>query len=262
MKKTAALIRMSIIDALTYREDVFLYTLVGIVHPLVILSVWLFIARSGAQTPLTAAEFVQYYLLVLVIKLITSAWSDVFISSDIRTGKISSFLTKPAPFFIFSLGNNVGEKIVKSIFLVPIVVICLIFFRAQPPHIDLGGFMLFAISTIAAAGVSFLIDICVGISAFWLEDARSVHDAVGVMSYSLSGALIPIVALPAVVRQVNEYLPFRYTLSLPIEILMGNLTSLQIIQALCIQFSWLIALLFIFRAMWSSGTKRYSAVGA
>ena len=63
-----------------------------------------------AASPMTRIEFIQYFILVILIGTWTSAWAGQFISADIRLGKISPYLLKPVPFIFHQVANNIGEK--------------------------------------------------------------------------------------------------------------------------------------------------------
>ena len=58
------------------------------------------------------------------------------------------------------------------------------------------------------------------------------------------------------------YLPFRYTMSFPVEVLLGRLATAVIIQSITIQWLWVGAMYALCRVVWRKGLRRYSAVGA
>lgn len=262
MKKTFALVKTCISNSFSYRGDVFLFTLGNFVQPLVFLLVWLAVISSGGSAPLSRTEFIQYYLLVIIVHLWSSAWAAPFISHDIRMGKISPFLIKPAPYLIFQIGNNIGEKILKSFFAVPLVLFLGAMFGLNFPTLSIWEWLVFLMSWVIAAAIIFLFDIIIGISAFWIEDSRSLDEFYDVLLYFFSGRLIPLIALPLLLQHVANFLPFRYTMSFPIEIILRKLTNSQLIVGLFAQLFWLAIIVFIYKKLWKLGLKKYSASGA
>ncbi|MBI5356443.1 hypothetical protein HZB78_02420 [Candidatus Collierbacteria bacterium] len=123
MKKLFAVIRAYTLDALTYRGDIFIYTVVGAIHPIILLIIWLAVIASGGNPPMNRQEFLLYYFTVLVIKVWTTAWHAREWSTRIRLEELSPYLPKLAAFPFFLLGNNIGEKILKSIYLLPLILL-------------------------------------------------------------------------------------------------------------------------------------------
>jgi len=100
------------------------------------------------------------------------------------------------------------------------------------------------------------------LTGFWITRSLSVNDA-WFFTYSLaSGYLVPLDLFPPVVRDILWFLPFRYTMSFPVELLMGRLKVAEILPGIVIQWAWVGALYALNRWVWHRGLRRYSAVGA
>jgi ABC-2 type transport system permease protein len=77
----------------------------------------------------------------------------------------------------------------------------------------------------------------------------------------LGGRLIPLFLFPPLVRSLSNLLPFRYIISFPLEILSGQVSSLEIQQGFLLQVS-ITTILFGFTAiLWHRGIIKYSAIG-
>jgi len=239
-----------------------LYTLSNCAAPLITLFVWLSFTPVGQTSVFSRNNLIWYFILAMFVKLVTSSWFGVFLASRIRRGAISPFLLQPVDYIVHILSNNIAEKIIKLIILLPILITLVVLFKI--PFLIVTAIQSFAalFSLVMAAVIYFLIDINIGLLAFWLDETSAIDDFYGLLLNFFSGMLIPLVALPIVLRNISYYLPFRFTLSLPIEILLGQLTNNQILQSLLLQFFWLIVVWFIYRLLWSKGLKSYSASGA
>lgn len=262
MKKYLAILKISLLDSFAYRGDVLLFTLSGVVHPLMMLAIWLAVVASGGKTPLSQTEFIQYYVALLVVKLWVGAWAAQYISQEIRHGKISPFLVRPVPYIYFQLGNNIGEKIVKFVYVIPVVAGLMFLFQIVFPILQGIGLISFIISWIMAFILTFVIDQCIGILAFWLDDIQALGDGYDFLIHIFSGQLIPLFALPQAIQKISSMLPFRYTLSLPLEILLGKLTMKEIFIGLSTQTAWLVFFIISLWFLWKKGVVQYSAVGA
>jgi ABC-2 type transport system permease protein len=60
---------------------------------------------------------------------------------------------------------------------------------------------------------------------------------------------------------VANVLPFRYTIALPTEILLGRLSGTQITQGLFAQVAWIVGGYLIGALLWRTGLKRFTGVG-
>lgn len=261
MGKFLRILRMGVIDGLEYRIDVLVFVLTALVFPFVILFVWLALLASGGKGPLSAGQFIQYYLFVMIIEIWTISWSAEFRARDIREGKISSFLVKPFSFIMNDWIQNISQKLLKTIYFVPIIVFLAIILKMPIPVLSLTEWLLFFLSWVLAFAISFLMSFCIGLIAFWFDEVKSVIEFTDLFYFFLSGQLFPLVALPKLAQEISKVLPFRYMLSLPIEILQKTLTQNELVFALIMQFGWLVTFIVLYKLLWIKGVRRYSAFG-
>lgn len=262
MRKFFTVIKLAIIDSFEYRADILFFTLGEITKPLIFMAIWLAALASGAKTPLSKQEFIQYYLLVLLMSIITSAWSSPFISSRIRHGRISPFLLKPFPYVLYDWGQNIGEKFLKLIYLFPALIVVAILFNLGLPTLTAMQWTVFLISIIFCSLLTYIFDITIGFAAFWLDNTTSLGDLQDLLFYILSGQLFPLILLPIFLQRIAQFSPYRYMLSFPIEIYLHKVAEGDLLGNLALQFVWLVAAVVVCRLVWTSGLKKYSAVGA
>jgi len=261
VKKILAYFRISITDTLEYRGDVLLYTFSGIALPVTTLLLWIAVTTSGSSSPLSRAEFVSYYIFLLIVGLWVSNWASFFISRDIRLGKMSPWLVKPAPFILYQATNNISEKFLKSAFLIPVMFILAVVFRFTWPLLHPFVWISFIISVALAGGIAFFIDISLGLLAFWIDDSSAAREIFSILHLIFSGRLLPLYALPLGLQNISFFLPFRYMLSLPLEIVLNKLSGYQLLTGLSIQIFLLVLTFLLYKFLWQRGTRRYSAAG-
>ena len=261
MNKLLSYLRIYFLNTLTYRGDILLFTISGITQPIINIFIWLSISGSAA-TPLTKIEFIQYFILVILIGTWTSAWAGQFISADIRLGRISPFLLKPVSFIYHQIANNIGEKIIKTIYLLPFAVFLGATFNFKLPLTDYFHVSSFLLAIIFSTLLLFIIDICIGFGAFWLDDTTAIFEFFGISMFFFSGKFIPLAIMPKIIQQMSEFLPLRYMLSFPIEIFLGKLSTREMLTGLVIQSLWLVVFIVIYKLCWTNGLKKYSASGA
>jgi ABC-2 type transport system permease protein len=76
-----------------------------------------------------------------------------------------------------------------------------------------------------------------------------------------SGYLLPLDLLPTPLARVAAWLPFRFTLSVPVEILTKPLERSDLAQLLGAQAAWTAALTIIAVTLWNAGVRRFESVG-
>jgi ABC-2 type transport system permease protein len=101
----------------------------------------------------------------------------------------------------------------------------------------------------------------VGCLAFWFESATSLFDVWLGLFGIFSGYLVPLELYPRWVNDVSWYLPFRYMLAFPVELVTGGLSRSQALAQLGAQSAFVLVLLAVAGGMWRLGTRRFAAFG-
>jgi len=101
----------------------------------------------------------------------------------------------------------------------------------------------------------------IGCLGFFLESALGLFGLWLAVQSVLSGYLVPLELLPAAVREAAAWLPFRFALSLPVELFMGQLDRAAAGTALLVQAGWVLAFALASLGLWRVGLRRYAAFG-
>jgi ABC-2 type transport system permease protein len=76
-----------------------------------------------------------------------------------------------------------------------------------------------------------------------------------------SGEYIPLVFMSFNMRFASEILPFRYTLSFPMELLIGDVVKADIEKGFITAIIWIVFLLVIYKLLYKKSLKKYEAEG-
>jgi ABC-2 type transport system permease protein len=244
---------------LQYRANIVLWLISEIMPPLIAMAIWYKIAQSGTSET-SPQEIRAYYIFVIFVSLVTQAWTGFFLAREILDGQIAQDLTRPLSVFWRHIANHVAEKIFKLI--VPSLAIALLVFTMPnilfPTPPNLTQVILFFPSLILATILSFTLSAALGLLAFWLEDAYQILRFKDLLEELASGRLIPYALLPPFAYGILSALPFRHTISVPVEILLGQIQEHNIIRFLIYQTVWIVIFLVINRTLWKAGLKRYA----
>ena len=214
------------------------------------------------RLPYDRSPFVTYYIMLSVVSMLTATWLAAYAADDIRLGHLSPLLLRPAPVLPQFIGNNLGEKVVKLPLLLPLVFVMALFFRNDLRlPLDPLAWLLFAVSLPLAAVLAFLIDFVIALLAFWVEDVRALIRVKTLVGAFLAGQFVPLALFPPAFLPFLEAQPFRYTLSFPLEVLTGSLSTAALLRGFGWQVAYCVGLWACYRLLWRAGLRAYSASG-
>lgn len=254
---------MNVMMTLAYRGAFFIFMVNAVVVPLISLLVWLTVSEQGVRLPYARDQFVTYYLLLSVASVLTGVWLAPYVADEIRLGRLSPWLLRPAPYIAHQIGNNIGEKVIKIPLLLPLVALVAVAFRRDlrfpaDPRI----WLLCLVATILAAAVAFLLDVVIGTLAFWVQDVRGLVRLKELAAALLAGQFVPLALFPHTLNGFLEAQPFRYTLSFPLEIVTARLSGTALARGFAWQVGYCVLLWAVSMVLWRRGLRAYSATGA
>jgi ABC-2 type transport system permease protein len=255
-----ALLAREFTITLHYRWWLATLQLSNLVVPVVSLLVWRGAIGLGARPPVSESFLTTYLVLVSLVSMLTSSWTARYLADSIRLGTVSVWLVRPCSTHLMGLANNVAEKVVKGGLMLPPVALLGLVFRHQ---LGLPGevrrWVLFAASVGLAGGITFCLDVVVGSLAFWLGDIAAVDRLRDLLGRTLSGALIPLALFPSSLAGFLHVEPFRYVVSFPLEVLLGD-TDLR--TGFAWQAAWFGGFASAAVVIWRVGLRGYQGAGA
>jgi ABC-2 type transport system permease protein len=247
-----------------YRANLIMYLLYWLVSPIIYLAVWTSIANSkGSVSGLTANDFVTYYMTLLVVDQITSNIVIHTFAYKVQDGTLSAELVRPIhPMLTNALVNNIAFKALSLIGFIPIWMVLFLLYKPDYSQVTFGNIVMAIPALIIGFFVGFMLTASVTSLAFWTTRVYSIHEFYYALHLLFSGLFVPLTLMPNVVQMLAQYLPFQFQIYFPIQLILGKLSSAEIIQGYVTAVIWLIASTVIFNLMWRNGVKRFSAVGA
>ena len=114
----------------------------------------------------------------------------------------------------------------------------------------LGLTVLYLFSLTLAYLINFFFNICFGFSAFVFKNLWGSNLLKTSIVAFMSGSLIPLAFFPKVVSDILSFLPFSSLIYTPVMIIVGKYDASQILQALLLQFFWLIVMVGLSQLIW------------
>jgi len=255
----AQLLRTGFASAVAYRAE-FLIWMFSTNMPLVMLAIWAAAARSGPVGAYSQRGFAAYYLCALLVRLMTGAWVVWEMTMEIRQGTLALRLLRPIHPLLQWSADNIAAIPLRGVIALPVTAILLWLARGELAH-DWFSWLMAVPALIGAWLIYFFVQAIIGTLALRFESAASLFEAWLGFSNILSGYLVPLDLFPRAVREVALWLPFRFQLSYPVELMLGRWSLMEALELLGVQWVYLAALLLLTRTAWRSGLRHYAAYG-
>jgi ABC-2 type transport system permease protein len=197
----------------------------------------------------------------MIVGHVATAWDVFEMGYLVRTGRMSPKLLRPILPIWESVADNLAYKTITLVILVPIWAgvawVTRPHFATTSVDLALG-----VPALLLGAVVHYIWNYNVGLAAFWLTRTDALSGFWWGMNLFMGGRLAPLQALPGPVQWLAAVLPFKWIIWFPAAALMGTLSPREMVVGLGAQIAWLAAGIVVFRVMWRTGVKQYSAVGA
>ncbi len=255
-----ALIKATWLSWLQYRSFFFLLAFGWMIPPLIYLFVWATAAGSGTVGGLSRGGFVAYYLLLILVNQLTYAQTNWTVGDVIRYGGMNTQLLRPLAPIFDALSSELAGKVVYMLFVIPITALLALVLHPEL-HVTREALLVSIPALVLAWALRFFWGYWLALLAFWAARADALLALQDTLIFLLAGQVAPVILLPGVIRNVATVLPFRYMVSFPVEVLMGQVSGLTLWQGFALQAGWLVIALALFALIWRAGVRQYAAVG-
>jgi len=109
--------------------------------------------------------------------------------------------------------------------------------------------------------ITFTILFALGALSFWVTKTMALLNLYFGLFSLLSGYLLPLPLLPRFIARAAEWLPFRFMLSVPVELMTRPLAARDVAVLLAGQAAWAAACVAAAMLLWQRGIKRFESVG-
>lgn len=248
-----------------YRSHMVVSLFVGPVLFLVQLFIWntLFLHRETLNG-LTLEQMITYFAIVTVLNYVIFDFADWNLQMLIRTGKFLTFLLRPVSHRFFALSQKIGHRTLGLwLEMTPVLLIFIFFFHIplQPAYPVWA-----AVSVMLSFLMMFLVNYCIGMTAFWLTNTDGVRRMFMILRDVCAGMFIPLSFFPLPLQKVMFFLPFQFITYVPTRVFIGSyelagvslgIPQVVILQGVAVLLMWLLS-----DVLWRLGIRRFTGVGA
>lgn len=248
-----------------YRSHSMVSLFVGPVYFLVQVFIWKAVySTREVVSGLTLEQMMTYFGVSVLINYLIMDFADWNLQMLIGTGKFLTYMLRPMSHIYFALSQKVGHRLLGlTLEFIPVYLIFIFIFKislipARPVYA--------AISISLGFLMMFLVDYCVGITAFWLTKTTGVRRTFLLLRDICSGVYLPLTFIPGIFQKALFFLPFQFIAYVPARVCIGSYElggiALDIPQIVVVQAVAVVVMAAFTLMFFRLGTARFTGVGA
>ncbi len=247
----------------TLRFRLLIWSISGIVEPIVWSVLWLAVSREGGGgMRLGSAEILTYYACIAIVSRLVQSWTYDDLKREIFEGTYSKYLLWPSSMVLYRFAMDLGNKLLNLMITLPIGALwLLILYQNDMLRLDIQWLFhaLFALG--GGIVLKFSLDVAIAHVGLWISRSDGIGLLYNFILRLCGGVVVPLLLLPGSIRELFNVLPFRYVLSFPVEIITGSLSRSEMISGYAILFVWVFIVFFLLEVLLRKGLPRYEATG-
>jgi ABC-2 type transport system permease protein len=254
------LLRVGFAEAVAYRAEMFIWVL-ATTMPLVMLALWSTVAREAPIGRYGETEFTAYFLATFVVRQLTGSWVFYEMNFAVRNGTLAMRLLRPVhPLWAYA-AEALAAMPLRLVVSLPVAIIALVVVGSRGMTHDPVLWGMWGASVIGSWLITLLVNLLIGCASFYIESSLKLMDAWLVFFFVLSGYIIPIDLFPAGLRAIVAWLPFRFQIGFPVEVMTGAHDRAGALALLGGQWLWVLAGFGATALAWRGGLRQFAAYG-
>lgn len=249
------LLRMKFIEMFAYQLATLFWMTGAMVQPLITMVVWMDIYEAKAES------FILYFASLILVERLTSAWDVWELDREIREGGFSHQILRPLHPVHWAIAENLVYKGFFLAILLPIWILLSFFLPVLRLHLSGSQWIFFLLAVLLGAALRFTFGYMCGLLGFWVTKVTAIYGMFEAVSLFFSGRIAPLSLLPPFMQQISLFLPFRYMIGFPIEIVTGSVTGMEIGYGFLGSALWMLVFIVGFKGLWKVGLQKNQAMG-
>lgn len=262
MKKYIVLIKNGAQNLLAYRVNFFAWYITEGISVLVMAYIFISIYKEGGKVAdYSLRSLVAYFIMTRIINMIF-AGDDVSanIASDINQGRMNNYILKPLNYNLTKYFTFFGDNLMALAMSLPILFSIIYFFR-DLFLLNFQNILFFSGSLFISSLIFYSFYYIIGLMSFFMGNVSGLSFMSWLFILLFSGRLMPIETLPHWIESTARFLPFKYTVSEPLNILYGKLSAMQAFESILIGLFWFILMALVGKVIYHKGLKKYESFG-
>jgi len=264
MKKYWHIITNEIQRQFTYRASIAAYAFGNIAELVALTVIWTIVYRGiDSINGYSSQEMISYVVFAWFFSFLTTTYAfERNVARDIHLGTLSNLLVKPQSYIRYVMALATGRITIAFLIVLVQGAIVFSFFRNTLIFsLDWKTIILLVLMLIATYFINLFLSVLIGFIAFWTTEINGTYYSLKVFSRFMSGTFFPISLLPVFFVKASFFLPFVYTIYIPVQLYLGKISFAEGLKGLMMEMLWLVGLYAIIKIVWKAGLKKYESVG-
>lgn len=253
-------LRIGFSQAVAYRAEMLVWVL-ATTMPFIMLALWTAVAREAPVGRFGPTEFTAYFLSTFIVRQLTGSWAGWEMNFEVRQGQMSMRLLRPYPPVWSYAAENIAAIPFRVVVSLPVAALSLWTVGAAYLPKQASLWLVWAFAMLGGWLITFWANILIGTLVFYLDSSIKFMDVWLAGFFVFSGYLIPMETFPPAMKAVVDWLPFRYQIGFPVEVMTSGHSLSGALGLLWRQWLWVAVLWFSARTSWQHGVRKYSAYG-
>jgi len=260
LRAMPTLLRVGVSEAVAYRAEMLVWFL-STTMPFISMALWTAVARSSPVGRYDSEDFVRYFLATFTVRQMTGSWVSWQMNYEVRQGVLSMRLLRPiSPLWSYA-AENLGYMPMRVVMVLPVVLFSVFQLGAGSLPRTAWGWLFFLLALVGGWLVTFLANVAIGTLSLYIESSSRLMDVWYALFLVCSGYLYPVELFPPALRGALDWMPFRYQIGLPVELMTNAHDFGTALSLLARQWLWAAGLLIVSVVSWKRGLKRFGAYG-
>ncbi len=266
MNKYWQIFKISFQEEFAYRVNFIMWRIRNVFQIFLVFFLWdaVFSTPGRVIFGYDRAGILTYVFAIMIVKALVFSARAVDVSYDVANGDLSNYLVKPVSYFKYWFTRDVSSKTLNLLFAIGEFAI--LFLILKPPFYfqqDITAILAFLITLGVGVFIYFSLLFAVSAVSFWAPELSwgSQFLLIIVVIEFLSGSVFPLDIFPAIWQKMFLMTPFPYLIYFPIQVYLGKISGIPLIQGLFISGAWAAGLWIFTRYIWDRGLKVYQSIG-
>src|SRR5699024_10298222 len=156
-------------------------------------------------------QYTAYFIMVLIVSMLTFIWHMWEFEWGIRTGAFSPMLLRPIHPIHNDITQNVSFKRLGHAEIIPAAIILCIVFHADFDDTTPWHIVAFIPALVFATALRFIVEWTLALAAFWLTRVSAMNNLFDVLFLFLGGQFAPLNVMPEWIQTVAFLSPFPWS---------------------------------------------------
>ncbi len=256
----ASLLRVGFADAMAYRSETLIWFL-STTTPLIMMVLWTAVAKDAPVGRFGQRDFVAYFLVTLIVRLLSGAWVVWEMNMDVRNGTLAMRLLRPIHPFLHYAAENIGAWPLRAATCAPVLVLFFAVVGVSRLAHDPRLWVMMPFAYFGAWALTFTAMLAIGTRSFFWASSLNIFYVWMSLYFVMSGYVVPLDLFPPVLRTVAAWMPFRYIIGFPVEVTLGLVDAGTAAGLLARQWAFIVFFTALAAVLWRGGVRRFEAYG-